>query len=261
MYQIPTFVKNIQISDFDYPLPEERIAKYPLTERDESKLLVFQNGKPDVSLFYKLPEILSPHHLLVFNNTRVIPARIKFNKATGASIEIFCLEPLEPAEYQLAFQSHRCTWKCLVGNLKKWRTDILVKAINGNVLQARKVEDFKTHQIIEFTWDDSSLTFSEIIELAGVTPIPPYLNRETEDIDRDRYQTVYSSIKGSVAAPTAGLHFTDSLLQKLKNKGIVEAELTLHVGAGTFKPVQTNTVTEHEMHSEFFSIVLKHLNY
>ena len=254
MYQNANFVKNIQISDFDYSLPEERIAKYPLTERDQSKLLIFKHGDLNISEFNTLPEILTSDHLLAFNNTRVIPARLKFNKATGASIEIFCLEPDDPMDYQLAFQSRRCMWKCIVGNLKKWKADILVKAIDGKMLQARKVEDFKTYQYIEFTWDDSSLTFSEIIELAGVTPIPPYLNRESDDIDRDRYQTVYSSVKGSVAAPTAGLHFTDKLLQTLNAKGISEAKLTLHVGAGTFKPVQTETVIDHEMHTEFFSI-------
>jgi S-adenosylmethionine:tRNA ribosyltransferase-isomerase len=259
MYQNANFVKNIQISDFDYPLPEGRIAKYPLTERDQSKLLIFKHGNLNVSVFNKLPEILTSDHLLVFNNTRVIPARLKFNKATGANIEIFCLEPVEPADYQLAFQSSRCIWKCIVGNLKKWKADILIKAIDGKILQARKIEDFKTYQYIEFTWDDSSLTFSEIIELAGVTPIPPYLNRESEDLDRDRYQTVYSSVKGSVAAPTAGLHFTDNLLQTLKTKGISEAKLTLHVGAGTFKPVQADAVIEHEMHTEFFSITAKTL--
>lgn len=254
MYQNDNFVKKIQISDFDYPLSEERIAKYPLVERDQSKLLIFKHGDLNVSVFNKLPENLTSDHLLVFNNSRVIPARLKFNKATGANIEIFCLEPVEPADYQLAFQSRRCVWKCIVGNLKKWKADILVKAIDGKVLQARKVEDFKTYQYIEFTWDDISLSFSEIIELAGVTPIPPYLNRESEDLDHDRYQTVYSSVKGSVAAPTAGLHFTDDLLQTLKAKGITEAKLTLHVGAGTFKPVQAEAMIDHEMHTEFFSI-------
>jgi len=259
MYQNDNFVKKIQISDFDYPLLEERIAKYPLNVRDQSKLLIFKHGDLKVSVFNELPEILTSDHLLVFNNTRVIPARLKFNKATGANIEIFCLEPVDPADYQLAFQSLRCVWKCIVGNLKKWKADILVKAIDGKMLQARKVEDFKTYQHIEFTWDDSSLSFSEIIELAGVTPIPPYLNRESEDLDRDRYQTVYSSVKGSVAAPTAGLHFTDKLLQTLTAKGISEAKLTLHVGAGTFKPVQTEAVIDHEMHTEFFSITAKTL--
>jgi S-adenosylmethionine:tRNA ribosyltransferase-isomerase len=257
MYQNPTFIKNIQISEYDYNLPEERIAKYPLTERDQSKILIYKNGKVEVSVFNKLPELLSPDHLLVFNNTRVIPARLKFNKATGASIEIFCLEPVEPAEYERAFQSRRCVWKCIVGNLKKWKSDILIKAVDGKMLQARKIKDFKTHQYIEFTWDDSNLSFSEIIELIGVTPIPPYLNRESEEVDRDRYQTVYSSIKGSVAAPTAGLHFTDSLLQSLNTRGITQAHLTLHVGAGTFKPVQSNSVHEHEMHTEFFAIALE----
>jgi S-adenosylmethionine:tRNA ribosyltransferase-isomerase len=254
MYQNTNFVKKIHISDFDYTLPEECIAKYPLAERDQSKLLIYKHGNLNVSVFNKLPENLTSDHILVFNNTRVIPARLKFNKATGASIEIFCLEPVEPSDYQLAFQSRRCVWKCIVGNLKKWKADILIKAIDGKILQARKVEDFKTYQYIEFTWDDSALSFSEIIELAGVTPIPPYLNRESEDLDRDRYQTVYSSIKGSVAAPTAGLHFTEQLLQTIKAKGVSEAKLTLHVGAGTFKPVQAEAIIDHEMHTEFFSV-------
>jgi len=262
MYQNPTFVKNIRIADFDYNLPEALISKYPLKERDHSKLLVYQNGDITVSKFNQLPDLIDPEHLLVFNNTRVIPARLKFKKTTGANIEIFCLEPVDPSEYQLAFQSHRCTWKCIVGNLKKWKDDELIRELNLNntniKLRALKVKDFKTFQHIEFSWD-GSLNYSEIIELAGVTPIPPYLNRESEDIDRERYQTVYSSIKGSVAAPTAGLHFTETLLDKMKSMGIAEAKVTLHVGAGTFKPVQSELVTEHEMHTEFFSVSSKTL--
>jgi S-adenosylmethionine:tRNA ribosyltransferase-isomerase len=260
MYKDTTFVKNIQISDYNYLLPDDKIAKYPLPRRDQSKLLVYQHGNIDFNLFNKLPEILTTGNLMVFNNTRVIPARLKFKKASGANIEIFCLEPIDPADYQLAFQSHKCVWKCMVGNLKKWKDDGLVMEINGNIkLNAIKVKDFKTYQYIEFTWN-SPLTFSEIIELAGVTPIPPYLNRESEDIDRDRYQTVYSSIKGSVAAPTAGLHFTSGILQSIKAKGLTETELTLHVGAGTFKPVQSDSIAGHEMHTEFFSVTLQTLS-
>jgi S-adenosylmethionine:tRNA ribosyltransferase-isomerase len=258
MIHRPDALKSIHIADYDYLLPDERIAKYPLAERDQSKLLVFKNGAISHTQFLHLPDIIGPDHLLVFNNTRVIPARLKFQKPTGAHIEIFCLEPVDPVEYQVAFQSHRCTWKCIVGNLKKWKDDGLTKTIESNgkqvTLTATKTADYRTHQHILFSWDEGSLTFSQIIELAGVTPIPPYLNRESEAIDRDRYQTVYSRIKGSVAAPTAGLHFTGPLLKRLSGKGISQAELTLHVGAGTFKPVQSDTIAEHEMHTEFFSI-------
>jgi S-adenosylmethionine:tRNA ribosyltransferase-isomerase len=252
------FIKDLQISGYDYPLPDERIAKYPLAERDSSKLLVYRNGEISETRFTALRQLLTPGHLLVFNNTKVIPARLKFQKTTGANIEIFCLEPIDPADYQTAFQSGACTWKCIVGNLKKWKESSLVKTIetNGHTihLTASKTADLQTYQHIRFTWDDESLSFSDVIELAGVTPIPPYLNRDTEEIDRDRYQTVYSRIKGSVAAPTAGLHFTDRLLDQLQDSGTSLAELTLHVGAGTFKPVQTDNIGDHEMHTEFFRV-------
>jgi S-adenosylmethionine:tRNA ribosyltransferase-isomerase len=251
-------VANICISEYDYQLPDERIAKYPLAERDLSKLLVYRKGNISQTVFNHLPELLEPSDLLVFNNTRVIPARLKFIKSTGAHIEIFCLEPVEPSEYQISFQSHRCTWKCIVGNLRKWKDNILIKEIyhNGRTicLEASKIANFQSFQHVEFTWDDNSLTFAEIIELAGVTPIPPYLNRESEAIDTERYQTVYSKIKGSVAAPTAGLHFTDKVLEQLNTTAV-----TLHVGAGTFKPVQTETIAGHEMHTEFFSVSLQSL--
>lgn len=258
MINRPEALKNIHIADYDYVLPDERIAKYPLAERDQSKLLVYRNGTIVEKQFSQLAAILEPGDALIFNNTRVIPARLKFQKATGANIEIFCLEPIDPADYQVAFQSHQCTWKCIVGNLKKWKDETLVKTIDNNGkplnLNAVKIANYQTHQYIRFSWDDDVLTFSEVIELAGVTPIPPYLHRESEAIDRDRYQTVYSRIKGSVAAPTAGLHFTDTVLKELTNKGMSLAELTLHVGAGTFKPVQSETIVDHEMHTEFFSI-------
>jgi len=259
MINRPDSLQNIRIADYDYLLSNEQIAKYPLEERDQSKLLIYKDGELSQTSFAKLPEIIDAEHLLVFNNTKVIPARLKFQKLTGALIEIFCLEPVEPAEYQVAFQSRQCTWKCIVGNLKKWKDNTLYKTMDVNgkqfTLTATKIADNRTYQHIRFSWDDDMLTFSDVIELAGVTPIPPYLNRESEAIDHDRYQTVYSSIKGSVAAPTAGLHFTDPLLKRLKEKGVSLAELTLHVGAGTFKPVQTDTITEHEMHTEFFSIM------
>jgi S-adenosylmethionine:tRNA ribosyltransferase-isomerase len=251
-------LNKIHIADYDYRLPDERIAKYPLTERDQSKLLIYRDSAISQTVFDQLPEILSNNYLLIFNNTKVIPARLKFRKETGANIEIFCLEPVDPSDYQVNFQSHRCTWKCIVGNLKKWKDNTLTKEIryNGRVIyiRATKIADYRSYQHIEFSWNDITLTFSEIIELAGTTPIPPYLNRDSETIDRDRYQTVYSRINGSVAAPTAGLHFTDMLLKKLAHNGISLGELTLHVGAGTFKPIQSNTIAEHEMHTEFFSV-------
>ena len=263
MINRPDSLKNIHIADYDYGLPDERIAKYPLTERDQSKLLIYKDGCISQGQFSQLPNIIEPNHLLVFNNTRVIPARLKFQKPTGANIEIFCLEPVDPAEYQVAFQSHQCTWKCIVGNLRRWKDDTLYKTMGNNgktvTLKAIKTANYGTHQHIRFSWNDDTLTFSEVIEMAGVTPIPPYLNRESEAIDRDRYQTVYSRIKGSVAAPTAGLHFTDTLLKSLIGNGVSLAELTLHVGAGTFKPVQSETITEHEMHTEFLSITSKTL--
>jgi S-adenosylmethionine:tRNA ribosyltransferase-isomerase len=258
MINKPEALKSVHIADYDYVLPDEQIAKYPLTERDQSKLLVYKDGEISLRKFFQLPEIVQSGDLLVFNNTKVIPARLKFQKTTGASIEIFCLEPLIPSEYQAAFQSHKCSWKCIVGNLKKWKEGPLSKEIEVNgkyvVIQAIRLEDYRTYQCIEFSWDDEQLTFSEVIEIAGVTPIPPYLNRESETLDKERYQTVYSQIKGSVAAPTAGLHFTEQLLKKISGNGISLVELTLHVGAGTFKPVQTEVISDHEMHTEFFSI-------
>ncbi|MDP4208003.1 MAG: S-adenosylmethionine:tRNA ribosyltransferase-isomerase [Bacteroidota bacterium] len=263
MINRPESLKNIAISEFDYPLPDERIAKYPLAERDMSKLLVYRDGAISHTVFTDIENILSPGDELIFNNTRVIPARLKFQKSTGANIEIFCLEPVAPAEYQVSFQSHQCTWKCIVGNLKKWKDNDLIKEININgkkvLLKATKIADYQASQHIEFSWDDASFSFSEIIEKAGVTPIPPYLHRDSEAIDRDRYQTVYSKVKGSVAAPTAGLHFTDDILNKLNNKQVQTSEVTLHVGAGTFKPVQTDNITDHEMHTEFFSVPLQTL--
>ncbi len=256
-------VQNIGISDYDYILNDEQIAKYPLAERDQSKLLVFRDGNISQSIFSSLPEILSDGQLLVFNSTRVIPARLKFRKSTGANIEIFCLEPVNPKDYQLSFQANRCTWKCIVGNLKKWKdTDLhkdIVTSSNTITVTATKIADYGTYQHIEFSWNTAQ-TFGEIIELLGVTPIPPYLNRITEDIDRDRYQTVYSRTKGSVAAPTAGLHFTNSLIDNLKKQNINIEEVTLHVGAGTFKPVQTEYIADHEMHTEFFSVSKQTIN-
>jgi S-adenosylmethionine:tRNA ribosyltransferase-isomerase len=250
-------IQYISISEYDYLLPDERIAKYPLEERDQSKLLIYKDGAISETAFTQLPELLSQNELLVFNSTKVIPARLKFRKSTGAAIEIFCLEPIDPKEYQMSFQSNKCTWKCIVGNLKKWKDHELQKEIAAEVssiiLKATKIADHGTYQYIEFTWN-SDQSFSEIIDMAGVTPIPPYLNRETEEIDRDRYQTVYSRTQGSVAAPTAGLHFTNYMLNRLRSQHIDINEVTLHVGAGTFKPVQTDDVRDHEMHTEYFSV-------
>lgn len=250
--------KQLNVSDFTYDLPDEKIAKYPLSERDSSKLLVYRNNQINETVFNNIQQYLQPGDMLVFNNTKVIPARIKFNKSTGAQIEVFCLEPLYPSDYAQAFQSKACTWKCIVGNLKKWKTGDLEKALtidNKTVtLKASKVADFQSNQHIRFTWNQPDISFERIIEASGITPIPPYLNRASEDVDKVRYQTVYSQVKGSVAAPTAGLHFTEALLGEIQGKGVKTSHLALHVGAGTFKPMQGEDVSEHEMHTEFFSV-------
>ncbi len=256
--------RNIRIEDYSYQLPDERIAKYPLTERDQSQLLVYKNGEVSKNLFSYVDDYIESNSTLVFNNTKVIQARLKFAKSTGAQIEIFCLEPIEPSDYVLAFQqTERITWKCIVGNLKKWKTGDLIQKINiqGSEieLKAAKKESAGNSQLIEFTWNGSGITFSEILESIGNTPIPPYLNRDSESIDKDRYQTIYSKQKGSVAAPTAGLHFTQRVLDKLKSKHVCIEEVTLHVGAGTFKPVKSETIDEHEMHTEHFVVTKDNL--
>ncbi len=247
-------IKKIKIEKFNYPLPEERIAKYPLKERDQSNLLIYQNGTIRKDRFKSLPEYLPQGSLLVFNNTRVIHARLMFQKSTGARIEIFCLEPVEPGDYQLAFQEKQKTvWKCMVGNAKKWKTGVLEKKTDpqGNVieLKARRYSTQGKDTLIEFTWN-SRYTFAEIIEKAGIIPIPPYLNRETEPSDERTYQTVYAKENGSVAAPTAGLHFTEKVLHQLQKNQISLKEITLHVGAGTFRPVKSETLEGHDMHHE-----------
>jgi S-adenosylmethionine:tRNA ribosyltransferase-isomerase len=258
MDQNELYPGKIKISDFDYALPYERIAKYPLDERDASKLLVYRKNTIENSLFKNIDKYLNDNDLLAFNNTKVIPARLLFFRPTGAQIEIFCLEPISPADFALTLQSTSCTWKCIVGNMKKWKEPFLEKIliINGKevVFRAEKKSEFSSSIEILFTWDNTNITFEKIIETAGTTPIPPYLNRTSEEIDEKRYQTVYSSVKGSVAAPTAGLHFTDTVLNDLRDRNVNLAELTLHVGAGTFKPVQTEEIADHEMHSEFFQI-------
>ncbi len=261
MITLPDWLQNIDISNYDYNLPDERIAKYPVNERDQSKLLIYKKGAISESRFVFLDKWLPKESLLVFNNTRVIPARINFKNETGADIEVLCLEPVNPKNYLSAFQSHTCTWKCMVGNLKKWKSNELYKTLifndNSFIFTAKKTKSFQSYQHIEFSWYIQNLSFGEIIELAGVTPIPPYLNRKSELIDYERYQTVYSQIKGSVASPTAGLHFTDNLLASLHKHHITSADITLHVGAGTFKPVKPGSISNHEMHAEFFTVSIK----
>lgn len=249
---------NLLIDNYTYHLPCDRIARFPLTERGRSKLLVYRNGTITDSIFTHLPHYISKDDLLVFNNTRVIRARIEMEKETGAHIEIFCLEPYDPADYRESFSRLKtCQWKCLVGNLKKWKSGVLKKVIAYNhgevTLQAERLSGTDNHQIIRFGWD-GDVDFGTLLDLCGHTPIPPYLNRKSEEIDDSRYQTVYSKHKGSVAAPTAGLHFTPQVMQQLSDKGIQLDEITLHVGAGTFRPVQQSEIRLHEMHEEFFSI-------
>ncbi|MDD4108325.1 MAG: S-adenosylmethionine:tRNA ribosyltransferase-isomerase [Prolixibacteraceae bacterium] len=246
--------KNIRINDFNYQLSEDRIARYPLSSRDESKLLIWKNGKPAADRFKNLPGHLPGNSLLVFNNTKVIHARLHFRKETGAKVEIFCINPIDPSDHQLTFGSKgRVVWECIVGNSKKWKKETLKKIIScGNssaVLEAAKIGRKNDIHIIEFRWD-GELTFSEIIEKAGVIPIPPYLGRDSEPSDEKNYQTVYAKMDGSVAAPTAGLHFTDNVLEEIKNSGIQSCEITLHVGAGTFQPVKSETLDGHTMHHE-----------
>ena len=248
-----TDIKNLSIDEYDYPLPEERIAKYPLAERDASKLLVLKDNQLQASQFRHIGEFLPPKALLVFNETKVIRARLEFQKETGSHIEIFCLEPEQ--DYQIAFSSASpVRWKCLVGNSKRWREGLLQMKLNVQgqevVLSAERVEKNDQYSEIEFSWMPAKLSFASILEVAGEIPLPPYLNRDAEPEDRDRYQTVFARYDGSVAAPTAGLHFTKPLLEQLKAEGFELDEVTLHVGAGTFRPVATPTIGEHAMHSE-----------
>lgn len=254
-----TKTQQIRIEEYNYSLPDERIAKFPLPKRDESKLLLYRGGSIGESLFKNLPDYLPEGSLMVFNNTRVIQARLLFRKETGARIEVFCLEPVEPQDYALVFQqTERCSWTCLVGNLKKWKEGVLSRqvVIGGDTvtLKAEKKQSCGDSHRIEFTWDRPAYTFADLLDAAGVLPIPPYLHRETEKSDLQTYQTVYSKIKGSVAAPTAGLHFTPEVLAAIDARGIGREEVTLHVGAGTFKPVKSETIEGHEMHTEFIAV-------
>lgn len=253
-----TTTETIRISDFDYPLPDERIAKFPLAQRDASKLLVYRSGDITETHFGSVGTILPKGAMLVFNNTKVIRARIIMHKPSGARIEIFCLEPHSPADYERAFAAKgTCEWCCIVGNLKKWKDGALEINfdIDGNsyCLQARRGEAVGKEHIIRFEWN-ADLSFGQLLELLGRIPIPPYLNRESEAIDNTRYQTVYSKFEGSVAAPTAGLHFSPELIEGLQADGFHFGEVTLHVGAGTFLPVKEDEVTMHTMHTEHFEI-------
>ena len=256
--------KDIQISDYAYELPDERIAKYPLAERDSSKLLVYDRGAITHRHFRDLPELLPEGSLMVMNNTRVIQARLHFRKETGALIEVFCLEPAVPHDYVLMFQqTSSCTWHCLVGNSKKWKEgglqrQIVVEGRELTLTATRNTDPQLTgkpgESVITFAWNDDEVTWAQVLDACGELPIPPYLNRKTEASDLKTYQTVYSKVKGSVAAPTAGLHFTPAVLAAIDGRGIERAELTLHVGAGTFKPVKSERIEGHEMHSEWIYV-------
>lgn len=251
--------RHVKISDYNYLLPDDRIAKYPIKQRDNSKLLVYNHGKILDDIFCNLPNYLPENALMVFNNTRVIQARIHFRKKTGALIEVFLLEPWAPADYELMFQTtEQCGWLCLVGNLKKWKEGILKREfdVKGKhvILNAMRIGEINTSQLVNFSWDNSKVSFAEILDVVGELPIPPYLNRDSQESDKITYQTVYSKIKGSVAAPTAGLHFTDDVFRSLDRCGIDREEITLHVGAGTFKPVKSTEIGGHEMHTEYFCV-------
>lgn len=248
-------MKPVYIADYNYPLPDERIAKYPLPERDHSKLLVYRDGEVDEDRFYNIGDYIAPHALLIYNNTRVIQARLEFHKPSGARIEVFCLEPLAPHDYQLSLGSTTgCTWKCMVGNAKKWHEEAVELKAGNFTLRAYKEQVLGNTFAVRFEWSEQNVSFAEILDAAGELPIPPYLNRKTEESDSQTYQTVYSRIKGSVAAPTAGLHFTDKVLKDLRSRGIETDEVTLHVGAGTFLPVKTEDANEHVMHTEIIAV-------
>lgn len=253
-------MRQIQIARFNYELPDEKIAKYPLAQRDASRLLHYSQSQLSTFVFGELPALLPENSLLLFNNTKVIHARLLFRRASGAQIEIFCLSPQEPADYLLSFQQRTtCSWSCMIGNARRWKEEPLLMEIpvedGGPVtLKAEKEELMGEERIVRFSWNNTAFTFSELLEIAGKLPIPPYLNRPSELKDVETYQTVYASIEGSVAAPTAGLHFTPRVMTQLHEKGIDTAEVTLHVGAGTFRPVKSETIAGHQMHSEFISV-------
>ncbi|MCH5226905.1 MAG: S-adenosylmethionine:tRNA ribosyltransferase-isomerase [Muribaculaceae bacterium] len=255
-------VKEIKIEEFDYSLPEGRIPVHPLEKRDECRLLVRSpQGRIYHRKFVNLADLLPPASLLVCNDTKVINARLQFHKDSGAAIELFLLEPVDPSDYALNFQSKKeCVWKCLVGNSKKWKEGKIYLNLNVDesstlmiaAERVRLLDDGASE--VRFSWDNIDFTFGRIIEMAGKIPIPPYLNRESEDSDREDYQTVYARVNGSVAAPTAGLHFTPQVFESLEAHGDSVAKVTLHVGAGTFRPVKSDTIGDHAMHSEPFSV-------
>lgn len=263
VFQINDMIPKIRIEDYNYPLPDDRIAKYPLPRRDASKLLRYEDGKVSEYIFKDIPTLLPENALMIFNDTKVVPARLHFQRKTGAKIEIFCLEPKDPCEYNLAFASvGQCSWKCVIGNAKKWKGDTLFlynPQLNKDVtlmdLRADLFERDGETGIVKFSWS-GNYVFSQVLEMCGTIPIPPYLNRESESIDIQRYQTLYAKIRGSVAAPTAGLHFTDEVLTQIKNKGIDMENVCLHVGAGTFLPVKSQEISGHPMHREPFSVPL-----
>jgi S-adenosylmethionine:tRNA ribosyltransferase-isomerase len=252
-------INDIDLKEYDYNLPPGRIAQYPASERDLSQLLIYKENTISKDIFRNIDHHIPPDSLLVFNNTRVIRARILFRKETGAVIEVLCLEPLNPVEYEISFSSAEpVEWKCIVGNLKKWKSGIIKTSyiLSGKCyeLVAQRVKQEGDAWRVRFEWGSEGTSFGEVIELAGKLPLPPYLEREAEPEDMNRYQTVYSRIRGSVAAPTAGLHFTDHMIESLKSSGIHSTEVTLHVGAGTFKPIKTKSISDHEMHIEHFSV-------
>ena len=257
---------NINIKDYNYELPDSRIAKYPLEERDQSKLLEFRDSCITEHIFRDLPGLLPDNAIMVFNDTKVVPARLHFRRESGASIEVFCLEPHLAVEYNVNFASTgQCEWRCIVGNVKKWKGDVLRldnpdadEAVSLMNLRAELVERQGETSIVRFSWDNGA-AFSAVLEACGRIPIPPYLNRDTESIDSERYQTLYAKYRGSVAAPTAGLHFTDAVLEAIRNRGIDTETVCLHVGAGTFLPVKSDNVAEHRMHREPFSVSLDFL--
>lgn len=265
--------KHIKISDYNYDLPDERIAKFPIAQRDHSKLLVYKHGEVSDDVFHHLPTYLPQGALMIFNNTKVIQARLHFRKETGALIEVFLMEPAEPTDYELMFQTTgHCSWLCMIGNLKKWKEGSLKRDFEimghkltlsatmrrgdalGSEAQKMVAKGGGTNYWVDFDWDNDKVSFAEILEAVGELPIPPYLNRKTEESDKTTYQTVYSKIKGSVAAPTAGLHFTDAVLKDLDAHGIDREEVTLHVGAGTFKPVKSLEIEGHQMHTEYIVV-------
>ena len=252
-------IANISTRDYSYILSPEKIAKYPLKKRDHSNLLIYRNSSIIKDKFKNIFEHLDKNSLLIFNNTKVIQARIIFYKDTGAKIEVFCLEPSDPHDYTLVFlQQEKCRWKCIIGNLKKWKTGTLTSKFfcrnKEIILTADKIKTDREYSEVLFQWNDNNTTFGELLDCVGLTPIPPYLNRNSETSDKERYQTVYSRTLGSVAAPTSGLHFTSSLLEKLCSSNIKHTEITLHIGTGTFLPIKSDSVRNHIMHSEHFEI-------